>query len=168
VEEGKIAKKVRDIILIVLGFGKAKYYHLLYSKGIARRLPVAERVYCCLYRYGLSKDFFGEPMTAALIRKILKEGMTFLDVGANCGTYTFLASKLVGEKGRVFAFEPHPDCFTIFQGITKGCGNVTAVQKAVSNKRGMTKLYFAPYNSANQEYLMLKMEQYQRMLRLLL
>lgn len=38
----------------------------------------------------------------------LKPGMTVLDVGAHHGLYTLLASKRVGWRGRVIAFEPSP------------------------------------------------------------
>jgi FkbM family methyltransferase len=39
---------------------------------------------------------------------ILKEGDCFLDVGANVGFYSVLASRLVGESGAVYSFEPLP------------------------------------------------------------
>src|SRR5438067_1581983 len=39
---------------------------------------------------------------------ILKDFIVF-DVGANFGIHSLLYSKLVGEKGKVFAFEPLPD-----------------------------------------------------------
>lgn len=48
-----------------------------------------------------------------LFRKIVKKGMTFVDAGANIGYYTLLAASLVGENGRVFAFEPEPECFAL-------------------------------------------------------
>ena len=35
-------------------------------------------------------------------------GDGFVDVGANIGTYSLLARRLVGPTGRVVAFEPHP------------------------------------------------------------
>jgi len=38
--------------------------------------------------------------------RFLQPGMTFVDVGANQGFYTILASKLVGTDGLVVAFEP--------------------------------------------------------------
>jgi FkbM family methyltransferase len=38
---------------------------------------------------------------------ILKKGSIYIDVGANIGTTTICASKIVGETGKVFAFEPH-------------------------------------------------------------
>ena len=41
-----------------------------------------------------------------LVEKMLKPGMTVLDVGAHHGLYTLLAAKRVGAQGRVIAFEP--------------------------------------------------------------
>lgn len=41
-----------------------------------------------------------------IVRKMLRPGMTFVDVGANVGYYTALAAQLVGPTGSVFAFEP--------------------------------------------------------------
>jgi FkbM family methyltransferase len=46
--------------------------------------------------------------TERVIRKILRPGMHFVDIGANIGYFTVLAAKLVGPTGRVDAFEPDP------------------------------------------------------------
>jgi FkbM family methyltransferase len=43
-----------------------------------------------------------------LIQKLLRPGMTVLDIGAHNGFYTLLFSKLVGGHGAVIAFEPSP------------------------------------------------------------
>lgn len=43
------------------------------------------------------------------LRRFLKPGMTFVDIGAHHGLYAVLASRLVGSAGRVIAFEPSPD-----------------------------------------------------------
>src|SRR5690606_34733223 len=40
------------------------------------------------------------------IREYLKPGMNVADIGAGFGVYTLPAAKLVGEEGKVFAFEP--------------------------------------------------------------
>ena len=40
------------------------------------------------------------------VRKFLRPGMTVVDVGAHHGLYTLLASKGVGRRGKVIAFEP--------------------------------------------------------------
>ncbi len=49
---------------------------------------------------------FSEPLTAEFVIGFLKSGMVFLDVGAHIGEYTLLAASIVGERGRVHAFEP--------------------------------------------------------------
>ena len=41
-----------------------------------------------------------------LVRSFLRPGDTFVDVGANIGYYSVVASALVGPRGRVVAFEP--------------------------------------------------------------
>jgi FkbM family methyltransferase len=57
--------------------------------------------------------YFGtlEPFESRLVRDYLQPGMTFVDVGANVGYYTAMASGLVGPSGRVVAFEPSPYAF---------------------------------------------------------
>jgi len=47
-----------------------------------------------------------ERLETRLVRKLLRPGMTFVDVGANVGYYSALAAQLVGPTGSVFAFEP--------------------------------------------------------------
>jgi FkbM family methyltransferase len=49
-----------------------------------------------------------ERHTQRLFRKHIKPGAIVFDVGANVGFFTLLASRLAGETGRVFAFEPLP------------------------------------------------------------
>lgn len=52
--------------------------------------------------------FFGvwEPIVTRLFGLIAHPGDVVVDVGANIGYYSVLASKLVGHKGKVFAIEP--------------------------------------------------------------
>src|SRR5579871_6600969 len=42
----------------------------------------------------------------AFLRRWLEPGMTAIDVGANLGVYALPMARLVGPRGRVFAFEP--------------------------------------------------------------
>jgi len=83
-----------------------------------------------------------EKSETELFKKIVKEGMTVVDLGANTGYYTLLAAKLVGEKGKVFAFEPEPRNFSVLMKTIQlnGYINVVAIQKAVSNKNGTARL----------------------------
>lgn len=41
----------------------------------------------------------------------LKPGMAFIDIGANAGVFSLVASKMVGEGGVVLSFEPSLDVF---------------------------------------------------------
>lgn len=44
----------------------------------------------------------------AFLDDFVREGDTFIDVGANHGAFALVASRLVGPSGRVIAFEPQP------------------------------------------------------------
>ena len=61
--------------------------------------------------------YFGvwEPHLTRWIVRRLVPGDTFIDVGANIGYYSLLASKLVGEYGNVVAIEASPATFKVFQ-----------------------------------------------------
>ena len=44
--------------------------------------------------------------------KVLKKGDVFIDVGSNIGLFSLIASKIVGDKGKVICFEPSPLTYT--------------------------------------------------------
>jgi FkbM family methyltransferase len=52
-----------------------------------------------------------EPIEANLFTQLLRPGMTVIDVGANAGQYTLLASTIVGPTGSGHSFEPVPQTF---------------------------------------------------------
>jgi protein O-GlcNAc transferase len=54
------------------------------------------------------EDWFEDEIQ--FIRRFLSAGMNVIDVGANYGIYTLSAARLVGERGRVLAFEPSSRC----------------------------------------------------------
>ena len=84
-----------------------------------------------------------EPFETEIIKKEIKKGDTVLDIGANIGYYTLIFAELVGENGKVFAFEPDPTNFAILEKNVEANGykNVVLVQKAVTNKPGKLGLY---------------------------
>jgi FkbM family methyltransferase len=47
--------------------------------------------------------------------KHLRPGMNVVDIGANQGLYSLMFSRLVGETGKVIAFEPEPDMFAALE-----------------------------------------------------
>ena len=85
-----------------------------------------------------------EPRTTQFIKDNLKPGQIFVDVGANVGYYTLLASKIVGNSGKVYAFEPLELSWTV---LSKNLGmnelkNVIVFFMALSNNSGLkTKFY---------------------------
>lgn len=81
----------------------------------------------------------------AYLERILLPGGVFIDVGANFGVYTLVASKLVGTSGRVIAFEPTAQSFAILrQNIALNrFSNVLAFQLALSQTSGKAWLYHA-------------------------
>ncbi len=56
-------------------------------------------------RHAYLGEYF-ENAEQGFLQLFLKEGMTFLDIGAHHGLYTLLAAKKVGPTGKVIAFEP--------------------------------------------------------------
>ena len=52
-----------------------------------------------------------ERATSRLLDLTLREGMTFVDVGANIGLYTLHGARRVGPTGAVIALEPTPNFF---------------------------------------------------------
>lgn len=95
-----------------------------------------------------------EPYETALICATLNPGDCFLDVGANIGYFTVLAAACVGERGRVFAFEPEPRNFALLQAnlaLNQLAGQVTAVQAALSNSDGSAQLHLHPENLGDHQ-----------------
>ena len=75
---------------------------------------------------------------------------TVVDVGANIGFYTLIFARLVGETGKVIAFEPDPDNFELLQRNVElnGYRNITLVRKALSRANESTRLYLSDVNTA--------------------
>jgi len=53
----------------------------------------------------ISENHTWEPPMTAALQKHLRQGMVFLDIGANIGYFTMLAAQAVGPSGQVFSFE---------------------------------------------------------------
>lgn len=49
-----------------------------------------------------------EPLETDVFQRLVRRGMSIVDVGANFGHYTLLAAQLVGSEGQVLAVEPSP------------------------------------------------------------
>jgi len=92
-----------------------------------------------------------EPFETQLFLKEVKKGQTVVDIGANIGYYTLLAARLVGPRGKVYAFEPDPANFALLKKNveTNGHSNVVLVNSAVSDKTQRAKLFLNPTNKGD-------------------
>lgn len=90
-----------------------------------------------------------EKYQTKLFSEIVKKGAVIVDIGANIGYYTLIAAELVGENGKVFAFEPEPENYSLLVRNIEANGykNVLPLRKAVSNRVGTTRLFLCPYGN---------------------
>src|SRR5260370_20424958 len=79
----------------------------------------------------------------AYLEEVLSQGKVFIDVGANFGVYTLVASRLVGATRKVITLEPTAQSFeTLRQNIALNhFSNVRAFQVALTQSSGKAWLY---------------------------
>jgi FkbM family methyltransferase len=92
-----------------------------------------------------------ERQTTAIFSEVVREGDVVLDLGANLGYFSLLASKLVGDGGKVFAFEPEPKNYQLLlKNIDiNGYHNIIALPKAISAKSGKMSLFINANDSGS-------------------
>lgn len=83
-----------------------------------------------------------------IIEKELESGDTFVDIGANIGYFTLLAAQTVGEKGKVYSFEP---ISRVAKQLARSVDinafkNVEIKQIALGNKKAKMNLSIVPGN----------------------
>jgi FkbM family methyltransferase len=79
-----------------------------------------------------------EPHVVSLFLKLINKGNNVLDIGANIGYFSLIASRIVGSIGTVYAFEPTPSTIQKLQKNIQlnNCSNIKVYQKAVSESNG--------------------------------
>jgi len=95
-----------------------------------------EVVSSSIWRYG----YFEEDVCLFMLRW-LREGMTFIDIGAHFGFFTLLGARLVGGRGRVISFEPVPYTFRQLLKNIGGRPNVRAYNMAAFDHSTEIALY---------------------------
>ena len=93
-----------------------------------------------------------EPTLSLLMFRSLKPGDVFVDVGANIGYFTSLASRLVTDFGHVHAFEPVPATLKKFKNHSEinYWRNVTIKGVALGAKPDLIKMNLGPEFSRAQ------------------
>lgn len=84
-----------------------------------------------------------ESRVRRFVENLLQAGMTVLDIGAHHGLYTLLASRKVGVRGRVLAFEPSArERNNLLQHLRLNrCTNVDVESVALGGESGQGELY---------------------------
>jgi FkbM family methyltransferase len=92
-----------------------------------------------------------EPATTGFIASALSPGDTFLDVGAHHGYYTQIAASVVGEGGRVVAFEPMDDARESLKRLcqeNRFSERVDVVAAAIGAEEGQATFFVYPDHDA--------------------
>ena len=93
-----------------------------------------------------------EPKTTRYLCDTLGLGQVFLDVGANAGYFSLLASRCVGESGKVLAIEPNPAMAEQLRHNARRSArtNITIEEVACSDSTKICNLYVGnAYNTGN-------------------
>jgi len=131
-----IYSKILEIIGLKFGIVFKSMAHTFFGDKMVVFLPeVNSLVY---YRYG-----FNEESVTYMMLKYLKQGMTFIDVGAYLGYFTLMAFNIVGSEGQVHSFEPTPSIFRALSLNTKKRNRIYLNKLAVFY--GSKKIYFNDY-----------------------
>lgn len=76
-----------------------------------------------------------------VMRKFIRAGDIVFDIGAHLGFYTLLLAQLVGNTGRVYAFEPNPELLLGLRRTVSSIKNVELLEIALSDSEGEMNLY---------------------------
>lgn len=109
--------------------------------GIRLRCRLPDIIQMYVYLFGT-----WEPDLTAFMRRSLRPGDTFIDVGANVGYNSALASRLVGPSGVVVAIEPAPLASAALQETISinALTNIRLVESAASDREDELRLFVGP------------------------
>lgn len=95
-----LAKLIIDLIISYAG---NKEIMVVSRHGIKFLITLEEYLYTGFLHLGETN-----PQETSVLRKILKKGDVFIDIGAYKGWYSLNAASVVESQGKIYAFEPNP------------------------------------------------------------
>jgi len=124
---------------------------IVQSRRLAVRFPrraVGSSWWIARWRFEFLMGW-NERESVACCQKLIKPGMTVVDIGAHLGYYTRLFSQLVGSTGKVLAFEPCPENYPLLKHnlSARQYSNVQLFDCAISDQSGRVPLYLSPGHS---------------------
>ena len=84
-----------------------------------------------------------------ILHKVLRPGMTVLDIGANIGYYALMERALIGESGRIIAVEPAAENIEMLKRnvALNGYNNIDFFHMAISDTDGTAELLISPFSN---------------------
>ena len=158
----KVYSAFRRLVAKVSGYGFRRYLpgvNLIYKKLNKFLSPVSVNVQGHIMflddddSLGLAVHGEYETAETKIIQEQVSLGQIVLDIGANIGYFTLNFARLVGEQGRVYAFEPDPISFEILKRNVNSNGyqNVILEPIAVSNVSARAFLQRDKYNNLDHQ-----------------
>lgn len=131
-----------------LGLSKVDFVRNTFDRIIRLPIPLSVTVQNVKMPHVILRMYLRgvhEPETTALVRRMLREGDTFVDLGADFGYYTLLCASLVGLSGTVITFEPYATSGKkILSGIKANrFKNISLQELAVGDRIGEADLYIS-------------------------
>ena len=124
---------LRMILLLVLGKSLRiiKMRRGLF-RGIRLKIDPARQLFLIV------RDI--EPYLQKVMQEHIKHNDIVFDIGSNIGYTSIAMSKIVGDSGLVYAFEPVPKNIDDFKNniALNKCNNITLISKALSNVNEIT------------------------------
>ena len=115
------------------------------ANGVKLRCHLPDLIQMYLYLFGR-----WEPDLSAHLEDILRPGDTVIDIGANVGYFSLLASDRIGPGGRVIAIEASPRMAAALRehvAMNDATRWVTVIEKAVSDEPGVLTMYDGPVHN---------------------
>lgn len=107
------------------------------------------------FGYKLLRDKAYEPQMTESILSLLKEGDVFVDLGANEGFFSVLASSKVGRSGKVLSIEPQKRLWPVLKKnfAENNCANCQIVPFGVGETTAEVEVTLSPSLNSGQSSL---------------
>jgi len=145
------------LIIIYPKIKRMIYLKLLRNKFKNERFIVKEinesKMYLDIKDNGISAELLSkgirEPFSTEYFKNEIKKGDICVDIGANIGYYALLESRLVGDKGKVYAIEPVPENIKLLKRNIEinQYSNIDIFQLAVGDNNGSGFIHL--FNGSN-------------------
>lgn len=133
------------VLFRIMFKGKGKRVYTT-SEGIQLELDPSQAMYMGIGLLGTYNQF-----ETIVFKSLLHQGNVVIDVGTYVdGWHSLLASKLIGDSGKVYAFEPSPAYLETFKKniIRNDIHNILTFNLALSDKSGTVNFYDAGSGSS--------------------